>query len=350
MKTDFFRKAVEMRCIASLLGGGLLLLFPALLSAQNENGVSVTDLEVKSGMVTFHVGWGKSTIPHTVTSWSDTVWVFIDYNDKGTMKRLPLLTGATLTETSAPGVGKVIEENGKGVWVVGNAKDLSSGSFSATVKLLFDAATDVQGACVYASNYPPMGKYTSAAEVAFTGTPPYDLTFNYAGSTFTLPSGSTYLLPTGYILLSFTDATGAPGTFLCIPPAAPTVAKGEFCYGASGALVASVANSATIEWYDAFTGGTLLGTGEVLSLTPLYNTSAQYYAQAVSDMNCRSVRTNAEYTVSNCAISGDCPNYTAGNVGANTTPPFCAAHYAGQIGATNYPVACVAFDAGRIGN
>ncbi|MDR2448904.1 MAG: hypothetical protein LBD52_02975 [Prevotellaceae bacterium] len=123
---------------------------PSVLTAQN--GVSVSNLAINAGAVTFNVSWEKAGMP---ALWSDTVWVFVDYNNAGVMTRLPLDAGATLTATSAPGVGRVIQysDNNKGVWVVGNAR--SAGSFSATVQLLA-ATTDIVGACAYASNYPPV--------------------------------------------------------------------------------------------------------------------------------------------------------------------------------------------------
>jgi hypothetical protein len=187
--------------------------------------------------------------------------------------------------------------------------------------------------------------------VLFTGTPNYTIWLEktQSGAASSVTSGKDFIVSPGYAITSFTDKTGAPGTFLCIPPAAPTVAKGEFCYEQSGELLASASGSVTIEWYDALTEGMLLHTGNVLSLSPLYNTSAQYYVQAVAGRNCRSVRVKADYTVSNCVISGDCPNYTAGNVSANTTPVACAAHYAGQIGSAAISPSCLAHDAGRIG-
>ena len=263
------------------------------------------------------------------------------------MERLPLLSGATLTATSAPGVGKVIEvlDNNKGVWVEGNAR--SAGSFSATVQLLTATAT---GSCVYASNYPPVGEYTGASAISFTGTPMYEIVLETSGgNTYTAYSPGIYSIPEGSTFVSFTDATGAPGTFHCIPPAAPDVTKGVFCYEQSGELVAVASNGVSVEWYDAAAGGTLLHTGESLPLLPLYSSSAQYYAQAVGEGNCRSVRVQAEYTVNNCEISGDCPAYTAGNVGSNTTPAACAAHYVGQIGAAAISSSCMAHNAGRIG-
>jgi hypothetical protein len=355
-----------------------LLLFmmcaPLVLAAQN--GVNVSNLMVNAGTVTFNVSWSND-MPENFL-WSDSVWVFVDYNDAGTMKRLPLLPGATLTETSAPGVGVVEQrsDNNKGVWVVGNAKSAanSSGSFSATVQLLTATAT-ATGACAYASNYPPVGKYTSAGNISFTGTPIYTIVIEDAdGNTESRESGSPFTVPTGYTVRSFSDATEAPGIIHCFPPAAPTVVTAAFCYGLPGQLQASTSGGATIAWYDAPTAGNLLYVGNVLPLTPLYSDAAHYYAQAVSESSCVSARTEATYTVNHCVINGYCPGFTAGNVGSSTVPvpeEACGTtyypgaigsstipapeqacgitYYPGQIGPANYPAACVSYDAGYIG-
>jgi hypothetical protein len=222
MKTKFFKTAkcrATTRVAPTAYWYCLLLLFlcPAVLSAQSEqrNGVDVSNLVVTPGSpatVTFDVSWDKNA-QNMPELWSDTVWVFVDYNVSGKMERLPLSAGATLTATSAPGAGKVMEETGnnKGVWVVGNAR--TSGSFSATVQLLTATAT-VAGACVYASNYPPVGEYLSVSDVSFTGTPPYDIVFG-DGSTYTIIS-NYYAITSGSIV-SFTDKTGAPGMMKCMP-------------------------------------------------------------------------------------------------------------------------------------
>ncbi|MDR0691795.1 MAG: hypothetical protein LBF69_02020, partial [Prevotellaceae bacterium] len=203
MTTKFFR--IRKNAFPSLWGRvreGLaflfLLLWPFVLSAQN--GVTVTNLAMDAGTVTFDVSWDKSAMP--VEVWSDSVWVFVDYNNKGKMKRLPLLPGATLIQTSAPGFARVerVSYNDQGVWIIGNAR--SAGSFSATVQLLTETAT-ATGACVYASNYPPVGTFLSEDKVTFTGTPNYDLTVKYDGRTFTLPADGTYNFPAGYTLVSF---------------------------------------------------------------------------------------------------------------------------------------------------
>jgi hypothetical protein len=145
------------------------------------------------------------------------------------------------------------------------------------------------------------------------------------------------------------SANAATMTVSVVTPAAPTVVQATFCFGFPGQLVATASSGVNIVWYDAPTDGNLLADGNVLPLTPLYNASTPYYAEARTLNNCVSGRTPASYTVSNCVISGDCPSYTAGNVGANITPVTCATHYAGQIGAMNYPQACIAHDAGHIG-
>jgi hypothetical protein len=204
-----------------------LLLLPAGLSAQN--GVTVSNLAVDAGTVTFNVSWKNTGMPAV---WSDTVWVFVDYNNAGTMERLPLAAGATLTATS-PG-GEVAYEGGnnKGIWVIGNAR--SAGSFSATVKLCTDAMHSVSaGACAYASNYPPVGKYTTPADISFTGTPPYTIVIkkDAGGTTETRQSNSPFTVPAGYTVQSFTDKTGAPGTLIYLPP--PNAASTQtWTYGA----------------------------------------------------------------------------------------------------------------------
>jgi uncharacterized protein (TIGR02145 family) len=159
--------------------------------------------------VTFNVNWDKTTMP--VSLWSDSVWVFVDYNNAGKMERLPVTAA-----TASAGTVTMAPDNNKGVWVIGNAR--SAGSFSATVTLLTATAT-ATGACAYASNYPPVGEYVSDIEISFTGTLPYDIVLRHeSGSTVTVQAGGTFLLPCDYVLTSFTDATtGAPGIMKCIP-------------------------------------------------------------------------------------------------------------------------------------
>ncbi|MDR0738368.1 MAG: hypothetical protein LBF39_04765, partial [Prevotellaceae bacterium] len=160
--------------------------------------------------------WDRDAMPPAV--WSDTVWVFADYNNAGTMTRIPLSTaGATLIETSAPGIATVIPVSGnnQGVYVVGNAR--TTGTFSATVKLVPDGITFSAGqtGCAYASNYPPIAVIDEERKVTFMGT---FLTFKG-----TISNGVTdqqvffdsepYFLPEGYWIKDFTDTTSSPGIF-----------------------------------------------------------------------------------------------------------------------------------------
>jgi uncharacterized protein (TIGR02145 family) len=233
MKSKLFRKHV------AALAMTMLLCWPATA----QNGVTVEGVIVDSGTITLTMNWQNTGMPDV---WSDTVWVFADYNKAGVMTRVPLSPGATLTATSAPGVGQVMGApgNDRGVWVVGNAR--SAGSFSATVQLL-TAATDLQGLCAYASNYPPVGRYVSTGKLSFTGTPKYTIVLKHtaSGATSTVVSGSAFMLPADHTVVSFHDATGAPGTIhpgvnqsqggctFTQPPLAGTFANFPSTYSAS---------------------------------------------------------------------------------------------------------------------
>jgi uncharacterized protein (TIGR02145 family) len=262
----------------------MLLCCPMILAAQN--GVTVSNLAVNAGTVTFNVSWKNTGMP---ALWSDTVWVFVDYNNAGKMERLPLSTGATLTATSAPGVGKVIEEtnNNKGVWVAGNAR--TQGAFSATVKLL-TAVKDVGGACVYGSNYPPVGKYISASEISFIGTPEHKVVLERGDkSTYTATVGKNESLsiPTGYAALSFTDKTGAPGTFTCIPSTVYDleVSASSFCEGGTGVTFA-LSGTDDGQIYELYRDGTsvvatLDGDGSAATFSDAMNVAGTYTARTI---------------------------------------------------------------------
>ena len=207
------------------LGWSLLLfLCPVLLAAQN--GVSVSNLALNAGTVTFDVSWNKNAMP--VAVWSDSVWVFVEYNNTGTMERLPVTSAA-----ASAGTVTKISGNDKGVWLVGNAR--SAGSFSATVQLL-TATADIAGACAYASNYPPVAEYLTPETVKFMGTPPYDLVLSSGAAS----AQDSYNLLQGQTLISFSDKTGAPGVFSCLPPAVQTLTASAsgFCAGTAGVTFA----------------------------------------------------------------------------------------------------------------
>jgi hypothetical protein len=68
----------------------MMMCVPVILAAQN--GVTVSGLAINAGTATFNVSWKNTGMPEL---WSDSVWVFVDYNNAGKMERLPLLPGAT---------------------------------------------------------------------------------------------------------------------------------------------------------------------------------------------------------------------------------------------------------------
>jgi hypothetical protein len=241
-------------------------------SATAQNGVTVSNLDVEPGTVTFNVSWKKADMPPL---WSDTVWVFVDYNNAGKMERLPI-TSATATA----GIVEKISGNDTGVKLIGNAR--TAGSFSATVQLHTAATATLSGACAYASNYPPVGEYTATNKIEFTGTQEYNIVLKHSnGTTDTLQSGKLFLVPDGDMLKSFSDKTGAPGMMKCIVPDNPIGTPNSRCgEGEVTISAASPSINTVIDWYDVATGGTPLLSGNDTYTTPSIGTSTTYYAQA----------------------------------------------------------------------
>jgi hypothetical protein len=263
------KKILFLSVMIMLLGGGLLFA---------QNTIDVSGLKVEAGTVTFKVEWSDAGASNL---WSDTVWVFVDYNKNGKMTRMLLEPGSTLTATSSPGVGKLVEENIKGAWVVGDARTSAAGSFSATVQLL-TATADLYGACAYASSYPPVATYVSETKFALTGTPIYEITLTHTnGSTITVESGGTFFLPCSYTMSSFTDATGAPGIISCPKPTSLSLLASSFaapvCAGTTVTLTASAGGAASYsingtDWY----------TSNVFEVAPVSNASYTLYVKTAA--------------------------------------------------------------------
>jgi uncharacterized protein (TIGR02145 family) len=316
MKTKIFRKNknVKTHGRASLTQHGraslllALLLCPIVLAAQN--GVTVSNLVVNAGTVTFNVSW-KTPMP--VSPWSDTVWVFVDYNDNGAMKRLPV-TGAT----ASAGTVTKISGNDKGVWVIGNAR--SAGSFSATVKLIStDAMHHVSnGMCAYASNYPPAGKYISKTEISFTGTPMYDIVLKDGSSAISIwYSTGQFTIPPGYTVQSFSDKTGAPGKIKCIPMTGdidflvPSVSKSQqVSFVVNSAIItpdpALIMYSWSAPYFNPITyeGNTFTATTSEISGT--YSVTLTAHAENYCD-----IVKKKDVEVSDCTALGATVNFTA---------------------------------------
>jgi gliding motility-associated-like protein len=114
--------------------------------------------------------------------------------------------------------------------------------------------------------------------------------WNDLSNTGSLTPGDNYQ-PKGYVV----EYGGMPGespleiaasTKITIP-AATVLTPNQICDSGSSTLTASTVNG-TIRWYDAVTGGNLLGTGNTYN-TPIINTTTTYYADAGCESNRKSV-------------------------------------------------------------
>jgi uncharacterized protein (TIGR02145 family) len=102
---------------------------------------------------------------------------------------------------------------------------------------------------------------------------------NSSGTLTDLSDGS-YTIRPGYVIQSFTDATGAPGIMNCIIPANPTGIPNLHCGAGEITISATPPDGCTIDWYTAAIGGTPLLNGNENYTTPSIASSTTYYAQA----------------------------------------------------------------------
>jgi hypothetical protein len=275
----------------------MMICVPVLLFAEG-NGVKVSNLSVSAGTVTFTVSWSKTGMP---TLWSDTVWVFVDYNNNGVMERLPV-TGAT----ASAGTVTKISNNDKGVWIAGNARTAGAGGFSATVKLL-TSVKNVAGVCAYASNYPPVGEYASATDISFTGTPDFKVVVRKSdGNTYTATVGKkeSLSISNGETILSFTDKTGAPGTLGCRPSIPYNLTASATAYCAGSSVTFALSNTMPGQSYRLYKGSdpvnTLTGTNSAATFTGTFAGAGVYTAQAIADMEyCPAIMNGSLSVVSN---------------------------------------------------
>ena len=278
------------------------LFFLPLAAFAQTNGITISDFKATPGIgdapttLTFNIEWSP---PQPEIVWSDTVWVFVDYNNKGTMTRLPLdPSAATLTWHSAtycPDCGVDRDRStADGVWVVGNARTAESGTFSATVQLCRDVARHVStGMCVYAINYPPVGRYTAGDQIKFNGTPPFYLTFDGAAATVSVRDGlGAYTYPPeGKKLMSLTDASLAPGSVPpCMMPAAQTLTASAQAYCAGSGVTFALSGTDDGATYRLIKEGTesattLTGTGSPATFTGTFS-AGTYRAEIVPGDYC----------------------------------------------------------------
>jgi hypothetical protein len=313
MKTELFRNENCLFLLKTLLIVNFQLLIACALCAQN--GITLSDFSADVGSggaattLTFDVRWDKN---YTPAIWSDTAWVFADFNNAGTMTRLPL-SGATLTAHSADAAAtyvgvRQIDGNPHGVWVAGNAR--TAGAFSATVQL-YTAATataDFPGLCVYAINYPPRGQYTAVDSIKFNGTPDFTVWLahkNETGISSTVTwsraqSGAgAYPVPAGSYVHSFTDASRAPGV---ITPAIFTLQASTdgYCEDFEGVRfwLSGTQRGVRYQLYknDGAVDDILVGTGNPETFTNTYKEGA-YTVKSVEEGSFRAVTMSGTHTI-----------------------------------------------------
>jgi uncharacterized protein (TIGR02145 family) len=275
----------------------LMMCCPAMLAAQNGNGVTVSNLNVEPGTVTFNVSWEANDMPQNIV-WSDTVWVFVDYNKAGKMERLPISSA-----TVSAGTVEIISGNSKGVRVIGNAR--IEGSFSSTVQLL-TATDNLSGVCAYASNYPPVGEYIDATHISFTGTPMYKIVLEEtAGEGILIDySDGSYLIREGYTIKSFTDTTGAPGMMKCMLPASYTLqaSASSFCAGSEGVQFALSGTEDGRRYQlfrdnEAVDNAALEGDGSAATFIPSFNEAGTYTARTIADEKYCAITMSGTHTI-----------------------------------------------------
>ncbi|MFD2941489.1 Ig-like domain-containing protein [Flavobacterium notoginsengisoli] len=116
--------------------------------------------------------------------------------------------------------------------------------------------------------------------------------WNDLSNTGSTVSGDNYQ-PKGYVV----EFGGMPGeapikiaasTQITIPVATPAADPSPLCDSGSFTLSATATAGATIRWFDAPTGGNLLGTGTTYT-TPIINTTTIYYVDAGCEANRKSL-------------------------------------------------------------
>ncbi len=103
-----------------------------------------------------------------------------------------------------------------------------------------------------------------------------------------------------------------------ITPTIDSTAGDTRCGEGTLNLTASVSDGSFLNWYDAPTGGNLLGTGETFE-TPSIDTTTSFYVEAIAN-NCPSTRIEVVATVNNVPSPGTPTNTVACNAAGNGGP------------------------------
>ncbi|MDR0694357.1 MAG: hypothetical protein LBF81_03550 [Prevotellaceae bacterium] len=171
-------------------------------SAQNVQVETISATYTSTPNVKFRVTWtGARAYRHNTK-----VWVFVDYRKvennvpAGGWARALVASTPTVSSSSASTV-TLEPGNDKGFWLQG-----TNGYYSATVTVPLTLAAGVMqfSWCAYATDYPPNVVVHSTSSYTLRGSPPFVI--NGA----TLPVSQSTFSGT---IISFTDATSAPGLF-----------------------------------------------------------------------------------------------------------------------------------------
>lgn len=223
----------------------------------------------------------------------------------------PVCSGATLNLTGPTVAGATYNWTGPGGFTssaqspsIPSATTANAGTYILTVTV--NGCTSPAGttsAVVNNTPSPPIPMINGSATpapICSGGATPSTITLtanNIAGATYswTGPNGYTAAVRNPPALTGVTPVMGgtysltvtvggctsAPATVSIVvtpTPAAPTAAGASICSGATATLTATAPGSA-YHWYDAATGGTLLGVGATYT-TPALTTSTTYYVQS----------------------------------------------------------------------
>jgi uncharacterized repeat protein (TIGR01451 family) len=97
-------------------------------------------------------------------------------------------------------------------------------------------------------------------------------------------------------------------------------ASSQICLGQANTLTAESTGN-TIKWYTTATGGTSVGTGTSLTVTPTAAGTVMYYAEAVTPEGCISERASINFTVTSCQTTDLAVVKTVVDVASPQTTP-----------------------------
>ncbi len=217
----------------------------------------------------------------------------------------PLIAGATYNWTGPGGFTSTLQNPS-----ITSVTTAASGTYSLTVTV--NGCTSPAGTTNVVINNTPAPPVPSSNSPICAGSNLILTANNIAGATYawTGPGGFTSAVRnpppfaattanSGTYSLTVTvgGCTSTPATINVVVnavPVAPTSSDVTICSGTSATLTAT-APGPVYEWYDAATGGTLLGTGASYN-TPVLTTTTTYYVQAVNG-TCIGPRTAVTVTV-----------------------------------------------------